>query len=225
MNIITQHGGYLITRRRNLGCVCVLSACCICFTWTGRTGGGGGGRTHPSAFLRGSNVGDLSHGPGGKGAEGRHRDTRSSPPADHCGGIKPKSVQSVAVKKEERKKRAQWTGDMALKDCCGVLSQGEVQKSGGRSALDAATGSCHEICSCRPPLLPPPPPPPPPPRQLATPTVKPTDYPPLKPWWTDMVILIAVGCATLVFLVIAVIICYKAIKRVGQLHQNELHLQ
>ncbi|XP_038630948.1 proline-rich membrane anchor 1 isoform X4 [Scyliorhinus canicula] len=93
------------------------------------------------------------------------------------------------------------------------LSQGEVQKSGGRSALDAATGSCHEICSCRPPLLPPPPPPPPPPRQLATPTVKPTDYPPLKPWWTDMVILIAVGCATLVFLVIAVIICYKAIKR------------
>ncbi|XP_038630965.1 proline-rich membrane anchor 1 isoform X6 [Scyliorhinus canicula] len=43
--------------------------------------------------------------------------------------------------------------------------------------------------------------------------VKPTDYPPLKPWWTDMVILIAVGCATLVFLVIAVIICYKAIKR------------
>ncbi|GCB78362.1 hypothetical protein scyTo_0018597 [Scyliorhinus torazame] len=49
------------------------------------------------------------------------------------------------------------------------LSQGEVQKSGGRSALDAATGSCHEICSCRPPLLPPPPPPPPPPRQLATP--------------------------------------------------------
>ncbi|GCB61646.1 hypothetical protein scyTo_0014360 [Scyliorhinus torazame] len=45
------------------------------------------------------------------------------------------------------------------------------------------------------------------------PAVKPTEYPPLKPWWTDMVILIAVGCATLVFLVIAVIICYKAIKR------------
>ncbi|XP_055496055.1 proline-rich membrane anchor 1 isoform X1 [Leucoraja erinacea] len=89
------------------------------------------------------------------------------------------------------------------------LSQGEFQKS----VLDTGTASCREICSCRPPPLPPPPPPPPPPRQAGSPTVKPTDYPPLKPWWTDMVILIAVGCATLAFLVVVVIICYKAIKR------------
>ncbi|GCC27461.1 proline-rich membrane anchor 1 isoform X1 [Chiloscyllium punctatum] len=93
------------------------------------------------------------------------------------------------------------------------LSQGELQKSGGRSVFETGTDECHEICSCRLPPLPPPPPPPPPPRQFVSPTVKPTDYPPLKPWWTDMVILIAVSCAILAFLVIAVIICYKAIKR------------
>ncbi|XP_062899344.1 proline-rich membrane anchor 1 isoform X2 [Mobula hypostoma] len=94
------------------------------------------------------------------------------------------------------------------------LSQGELQKSGGESLFETEeTTSCHEVCSCRPPPLPPPPPPPPPPRQSGSPIVKPTDYPPLKPWWTDMVIVIAVGCATLAFLVVAVIICYKAIKR------------
>ncbi|XP_048455712.1 proline-rich membrane anchor 1 isoform X4 [Rhincodon typus] len=105
------------------------------------------------------------------------------------------------------------------------LSQGELQKSGGRSVFETGTDDCHEICSCRLPPLPPPPPPPPPPRQFVFPTVKPTDYPPLKPWWTDIVILIAVSCAILAFLVIAVIICYKAIKRVGQLDENELHLR
>ncbi|XP_059505043.1 proline-rich membrane anchor 1 isoform X2 [Stegostoma tigrinum] len=94
------------------------------------------------------------------------------------------------------------------------LSQGQLQKSGGRSVFETGTDDCHEICSCRLPPLPPPPPPPPPPRQFVFPTVKPTDYPPLKPWWTDIVILIAVSCAILAFLVIAVIICYKAIKSV-----------
>uniref|UniRef100_UPI00398ED512 proline-rich membrane anchor 1 n=1 Tax=Pristiophorus japonicus TaxID=55135 RepID=UPI00398ED512 len=93
------------------------------------------------------------------------------------------------------------------------LAQSELQKSSGRSVFETVTDSCHEICWCRPPPLPPPPPPPPPPRQLVSLTVKPTDYPLFKPWWTDMVILIAVGCATLAFLVVAVIICYKAIKR------------
>ncbi|XP_072895259.1 proline-rich membrane anchor 1 isoform X2 [Hemitrygon akajei] len=94
------------------------------------------------------------------------------------------------------------------------LSQGELQKSAGGSLFETEEPtSCHEVCSCRPPPLPPPPPPPPPPRQSGFPIVKPTDYPPLKPWWTDMVIVIAVGCATLAFLVVAVIICYKAIKR------------
>ncbi|XP_051868559.1 proline-rich membrane anchor 1 isoform X2 [Pristis pectinata] len=102
------------------------------------------------------------------------------------------------------------------------LSQGELQKSGGESLFETETANCHEICSCRPPPLPPPPPPPPPPRQSRSPIVKPTDHPSLKPWWTDMVILIAVGCATLAFLVVAVIICYKAIKRVGPLRQIEL---
>ncbi|XP_078262931.1 proline-rich membrane anchor 1 isoform X2 [Rhinoraja longicauda] len=105
------------------------------------------------------------------------------------------------------------------------LSQGEFQKSGGESVLETGTASYREICSCRPPPLPPPPPPPPPPRQAGSPTVKPIDYPPLKPWWTDMVILIAVGCGTLAFLVVVVIICYKAIKRVGPLQQTELYLQ
>ncbi|XP_042193907.1 proline-rich membrane anchor 1 isoform X2 [Callorhinchus milii] len=104
-----------------------------------------------------------------------------------------------------------WTIAASLLLLC-QLSQGELQRSCARSTLETDTESCHEICPCRPPPLPPPPPPPPPPR-LVFPNVESTDFPPLKSWWTDMVILIAVGGASLAFLIILVIICYKAIKR------------
>ncbi|KAK1158851.1 proline-rich membrane anchor 1-like isoform X1 [Acipenser oxyrinchus oxyrinchus] len=33
------------------------------------------------------------------------------------------------------------------------------------------------------------------------------------PWWKEIVVVGTVGCATLVFLLVMVIICYKAIKR------------
>lgn len=35
----------------------------------------------------------------------------------------------------------------------------------------------------------------------------------VQPWWTDFIVLGTVGCASVVFLLSAIIICYKAIKR------------
>ncbi|XP_058843541.1 proline-rich membrane anchor 1-like isoform X1 [Acipenser ruthenus] len=93
------------------------------------------------------------------------------------------------------------------------FTQGELQKSCQRTIAEKVTESCQQICQCRPyPPLPPPPPPPPPPRLLALATAEST-VPLLKPWWKEIVVVGTVGCATLVFLLVMVIICYKAIKR------------
>nr|XP_040130279.1 proline-rich membrane anchor 1 [Ictidomys tridecemlineatus] len=40
-----------------------------------------------------------------------------------------------------------------------------------------------------------------------------TSCPDEESWWSGLVIIVAVGCAALVFLTVLVIICYKAIKR------------
>ncbi|XP_030628717.1 proline-rich membrane anchor 1 [Chanos chanos] len=95
------------------------------------------------------------------------------------------------------------------------LVQGEFQRSCSQTLPKTVDGSCQLPCQCRPyPPLPPPPPPPPPPR-LLIPSVSPTSVPTQKPWMEDIEILVlgSVSCASVVFLVLLVIICYKAIKR------------
>ncbi|XP_042090923.2 proline-rich membrane anchor 1 isoform X1 [Ovis aries] len=90
------------------------------------------------------------------------------------------------------------------------VTHGEPQKS-----CSKVTDSCQHVCQCRPPPpLPPPPPPPPPPRLLSAPAPNATSCPAEESWWSGLVIVIAVCCASLVFLTVLVIICYKAIKRV-----------
>ncbi|XP_077906894.1 proline-rich membrane anchor 1 isoform X2 [Ictidomys tridecemlineatus] len=89
------------------------------------------------------------------------------------------------------------------------VTHGEPQKS-----CSKVTDTCQHICQCRPPPpLPPPPPPPPPPRLLSAPVPNSTSCPDEESWWSGLVIIVAVGCAALVFLTVLVIICYKAIKR------------
>ncbi|TSR99382.1 Proline-rich membrane anchor 1 [Bagarius yarrelli] len=77
--------------------------------------------------------------------------------------------------------------------------------------------NCNQNCRCTPyALLPPPPPPPPPPPRLFPPAVAPSSVsPPVKPWGGQVEILVlgTACCASLVFLFLTVIICYKAIKR------------
>ncbi|XP_036700638.1 proline-rich membrane anchor 1 isoform X2 [Balaenoptera musculus] len=93
---------------------------------------------------------------------------------------------------------------------------GFVQVTHGepRKSCSKVTDSCQHICQCRPPPpLPPPPPPPPPPRLLSAPAPNATSCPIEESWWSGLVIIIAVCCASLVFLTVLVIICYKAIKR------------
>lgn len=93
------------------------------------------------------------------------------------------------------------------------FTQGELQKSCARSVTERVGESCQLACQCRPYLpLPPPPPPPPPPRLLVF-TVAPSTVMPTKPWWKEIVVLGTVGCASFAFLLLIVIICYKAIKR------------
>ncbi|KAF5889805.1 proline-rich membrane anchor 1-like isoform X2, partial [Clarias magur] len=94
-------------------------------------------------------------------------------------------------------------------------AHGSGQKSCSGARAVRLEDTCHLPCHCRPyPLLPPPPPPPPPPR-LFSPTVAPSIVsPPVKPWGKEVEILVlgTVSCASVVFLFLAVIICYKAIK-------------
>ncbi|KAJ8269919.1 hypothetical protein GJAV_G00108270 [Gymnothorax javanicus] len=88
---------------------------------------------------------------------------------------------------------------------------GELQKSCKRTALNTASESCRLPCPCKPyPPLPPPPPPPPLPRLLAH---RETLVPPVESWRKDTVVLGTVVCASAVFLLLAAIIGYKAIKR------------
>ncbi|XP_041668598.1 proline-rich membrane anchor 1 [Cheilinus undulatus] len=93
--------------------------------------------------------------------------------------------------------------------------QGELQRSCSRTVAEKVSEQCQLACHCRRyPPLPPPPPPPPPPRLLGTTGDVPKE-PSLRPWWREMdfVVLGTVGCASVVFLLSAIIICYKAIKR------------
>ncbi|XP_069570984.1 proline-rich membrane anchor 1-like isoform X2 [Brachyistius frenatus] len=93
--------------------------------------------------------------------------------------------------------------------------QGELQRSCSQTVAEKVSEQCQLACHCRRyPPLPPPPPPPPPPRLLGTTVAEPM-VPLLRPWWMEMdiVVLGTVGCASVVFLFSAIIICYKAIKR------------
>uniref|UniRef100_A0AAV2JI54 Uncharacterized protein n=1 Tax=Knipowitschia caucasica TaxID=637954 RepID=A0AAV2JI54_KNICA len=93
--------------------------------------------------------------------------------------------------------------------------QGELQRSCSQTVAEKVSDQCHLACQCRRyPPLPPPPPPPPPPRLLAPSVVEPME-PLVRPWWSEMdfIVLGTVGCASLLFLLSAIIICYKAIKR------------
>ncbi|MCI4389743.1 hypothetical protein PGIGA_G00102070 [Pangasianodon gigas] len=95
-------------------------------------------------------------------------------------------------------------------------AHGELRKSCSGTPSVRLEDNCHLPCHCRPyPLLPPPPPPPPPPR-LFSPTVAPSSVsPPVKPWGREVEILVlgTVSCASVIFLFLTVIICYKTIKR------------
>uniref|UniRef100_A0AAZ3SW57 Proline-rich membrane anchor 1 n=1 Tax=Oncorhynchus tshawytscha TaxID=74940 RepID=A0AAZ3SW57_ONCTS len=89
------------------------------------------------------------------------------------------------------------------------FTQGEPQSSCARNVAERAGESCQLECQCRPyPPLPPPP-------TSSTPqtSVAPSTVPPMKPWWKEIVVLGTVGCASVAFLLLMVIICYKAIKR------------
>ncbi|XP_068608506.1 LOW QUALITY PROTEIN: proline-rich membrane anchor 1 [Brachionichthys hirsutus] len=93
--------------------------------------------------------------------------------------------------------------------------QGELQRSCSRTAAEKVSEQCQLACTCRRyPPLPPPPPPPPPPRLLGTTVAEPI-VPLMRPWWMEMDIIVlgTAGCASVVFLLSAIIICYKAIKR------------
>nr|XP_031310093.1 proline-rich membrane anchor 1 isoform X2 [Camelus dromedarius] len=89
------------------------------------------------------------------------------------------------------------------------VTHGEPQKS-----CSKVTDSCQHICQCRPPppLLPPTPAPAAP-QTSSAPAPNATSCPTEESWWSGLVIIIAVCCASLVFLTVLVIICYKAIKR------------
>ncbi|XP_014325033.1 proline-rich membrane anchor 1 [Xiphophorus maculatus] len=93
--------------------------------------------------------------------------------------------------------------------------KGEIQRSCSWTVAEKVGEQCQVACHCRRyPPLPPPPPPPPPPRLLGTTVAQPM-VPLLRPWWTevDVIVLGTVSCASVVFLLSAIIICYKAIKR------------
>ncbi|TNM95445.1 proline-rich membrane anchor 1 isoform X1 [Takifugu flavidus] len=91
--------------------------------------------------------------------------------------------------------------------------QGELQRSCSRAVAEKVSEQCQLACHCRRyPPLPPPPPPPPPPRLLSATVAEPM-VPLVQPWWMDFLVLGTVGCASVVFLLSAIIICYKAIKR------------
>ncbi|XP_039598099.1 proline-rich membrane anchor 1 [Polypterus senegalus] len=93
------------------------------------------------------------------------------------------------------------------------FTQGELQRSCSKTTEEKVGDNCHLICQCRIyPPLPPPPPPPPPPRLLVSEPAE-SNIPPINPWWNEIGIIGMVGCASLVFLLIMVTVCYKAIKR------------
>ncbi|XP_042565841.1 proline-rich membrane anchor 1 isoform X1 [Clupea harengus] len=93
------------------------------------------------------------------------------------------------------------------------LALGEPQRSCSRTVSDTVGTRCQLACQCRPyPPLPPPPPPPPPPRIMVP--VPPPVEPARKPWWNEMLLVLGTtSCASIVFLLLTAIVCYKSIKR------------
>ncbi|XP_050990235.1 proline-rich membrane anchor 1 [Labeo rohita] len=94
-----------------------------------------------------------------------------------------------------------------------LLCQAELQTSCSQHGINRGAEGCQVLCHCRTyPPVPPPPPPPPPPRGLiamapSAPAVL------LRPWWMEIIVVGTTGSALAVFLLLTVIICYKAIKR------------
>ncbi|XP_036449287.1 proline-rich membrane anchor 1-like [Colossoma macropomum] len=94
-----------------------------------------------------------------------------------------------------------------------LVCQAELQRSCSQLGTQRGGEQCQSLCHCRTyPPLPPPPPPPPPPR-LLIPTVAEPPVPLLRPWWKDFIVVGTVGCSSAFFLLLTLIICYKAIKR------------
>uniref|UniRef100_A0A8C4XI38 Proline rich membrane anchor 1 n=1 Tax=Erpetoichthys calabaricus TaxID=27687 RepID=A0A8C4XI38_ERPCA len=94
------------------------------------------------------------------------------------------------------------------------FTQGELQRSCSKTTEEKVGDNCHLICQCRIyPPLPPPPPPPPPPRLLVSERDPTGPFCPVELWRQLIGIIGMVGCASLVFLLIMVTVCYKAIKR------------
>uniref|UniRef100_A0A667WH86 Proline rich membrane anchor 1 n=1 Tax=Myripristis murdjan TaxID=586833 RepID=A0A667WH86_9TELE len=95
--------------------------------------------------------------------------------------------------------------------------QGELQRSCSQTVAEKVSEQCQLACHCRSyPPLPPPPPPPPPPRLLWTTVFPPHSLFHPTPEMVNPLTIIVLGtvsCASVVFLLSAIIICYKAIKR------------
>ncbi|XP_016352352.1 proline-rich membrane anchor 1-like [Sinocyclocheilus anshuiensis] len=96
---------------------------------------------------------------------------------------------------------------------CLLLCQAELQRSCSQHSIHKGAEGCQLLCSCSMyPPVPPPPPPPPPPRALTA--AAPEASAPLpRPWWMEIIVLGMIGSALAVFLLLTVIICYKAIRR------------
>ncbi|KAI2654803.1 Proline-rich membrane anchor 1 [Labeo rohita] len=98
--------------------------------------------------------------------------------------------------------------------------QAELQTSCSQHGINRGAEGCQVLCHCRTyPPVPPPPPPPPPPRGLiamapSAPAVL------LRPWWMEIIVVGTTGSALAVFLLLTVIICYKAIKRYVMLSRS-----
>ncbi|XP_043119343.1 proline-rich membrane anchor 1-like [Puntigrus tetrazona] len=101
-----------------------------------------------------------------------------------------------------------------LLSSCLLSSQAELQRSCSQHSMNRGAEGCQLLCSCRtyPPVPPPPPPPPPPPGLTAARTPE-ASAPLPRLWWTDIIVAGTIASALAVFLLLIVIICYKAIKR------------
>ncbi|XP_042630480.1 proline-rich membrane anchor 1-like [Cyprinus carpio] len=93
---------------------------------------------------------------------------------------------------------------------CLLLCQAELQRSCSQHGMNRGA---ELLCPCSTyPPVPPPPPPPPPPRGLTA--AAPEASAPLpRPWWMEIIVLGMIGSALAVFILLTVIIWYKAIKR------------
>ncbi|XP_026085022.1 proline-rich membrane anchor 1-like [Carassius auratus] len=98
---------------------------------------------------------------------------------------------------------------------CLLLCQAELQRSCSQHGINRGAEGCQLLCPCStyPPVPPPPPPPPPPLLRGLTAAAPEASAPLSRPWWMEIIVLGMTGSALAVFLLLAVIICYKAMKR------------